>query len=101
MSKDSPTFDEKFSVALIELGIRSLLLGGVACNIYGSTRYSEDLDWWIDPAPGIESWVHSVLAACKQTQDHCEFIRLSDHSLICKYGPESDTPLIKEDILKV
>ena len=42
MSKDYPTLDEKLSLSLVKCRVRCLVLGGVACNIYGSTRMSED-----------------------------------------------------------
>ncbi len=98
MSKDYPTFDEKFSVALIELGIRALLLGGVACNIYGSTRYSEDVDWWIDPTKGIKAWIESVLHVCEHTKERWEIVRLRDHALL---GSQEAFQLNRDRLVKI
>jgi len=82
MSKDFPTFDEKFSIAILEEGVRALLLGGVACNIYGSSRASEDTDWWIDPTQGIQQWINTILVLCRRTTETCSIIRLKDRRIV-------------------
>ncbi|MBI4023931.1 MAG: hypothetical protein HY360_03060 [Verrucomicrobia bacterium] len=91
MSKDSPTFDEKLSLALLELNLRSLLLGGVACNTYGSTRYSEDVDWWLDPTRGLVAWADSVLDVCERTKESGRLVRLKDRSTLGTF-PTMTTP---------
>ena len=101
MSKDFPTFDEKFSIALCELRIRALLLGGVACNIYGSTRYSEDIDWWIGPTEGIDVWIELILKACLHTKEKYEVVRLRNRTVIGNYGSCQNGPEMKTALKKI
>lgn len=99
MSKDFQTFDEKFSVALTELNIRALLIGGVACNIYGSTRYSEDVDWWMDPTQGLSVWIDWLLSAKGKTQENSQIVRLRDRQTL-KF-PNQESSQDKTEILAV
>ncbi|MDD2706520.1 MAG: hypothetical protein PHV34_00810 [Verrucomicrobiae bacterium] len=72
-------FDENFSLALLALKFRALLLGGVACNIYGSTRYSQDVDWWLDPSGGVEAWTARLMEVCAFMKAAMDIVRLRGH----------------------
>ncbi len=69
-------FEERFSQALLQDGVRALMLGGTACNVYGSSRHSFDTDWWLDPAGGPEAWAERLLSVVKTTGETCEVSRI-------------------------
>lgn len=69
-------FEERFSQALLQDGVRSLMLGGTACNVYGSSRHSFDTDWWLDPVGGPEAWAERLLSVAKTTGATCEVSRI-------------------------
>ncbi len=101
MSKDYPTFDEKFSIAILEEGVRALLLGGVACNIYGSTRVSEDTDWWLDSTIGTDEWVRVLIKLCKRTGEACDVIRLNGLKKIADHPKDTTDPQFVSKIKEV
>ncbi len=79
MSKEFPTpgnFEERFSIELLKRDIRSLLLGGVACLTYGSTRFTKDTDWWLDSTMGIPAWVKRLMEVANGCEMPCEWTRL-------------------------
>jgi len=39
---------------------RVILLGGMAMLAHGSARFTRDVDIWLDPTEGIESWARSL-----------------------------------------
>ena len=91
MSKDSPTLDEKLSLSLIKCRVRCLVLGGVACNIYGSTRMSEDTDLWVDPTQGGTAWIQHLIMAAKHCNERCHLICLRNQSTLGNF-PEDFHP---------
>ncbi len=103
MSKDSPAFDEQLSIAFVECRIRCLVLGGVACNVYGSTRMSEDTDIWLDPTRGPEAWLHDLRRAIQHCGVPCQLVRLRDQSVVGDFHATNREPVFRvplRDILE-
>ena len=74
---DSPAnFQERFSQALLASEVRVLLLGGVACNVHGSSRHTLDVDYWLDPSGGPSAWAARLLAMVRTTGDPVEISQI-------------------------
>ncbi|MFZ4695514.1 MAG: hypothetical protein ACOYMV_10350 [Verrucomicrobiia bacterium] len=74
---DSPAnFQERFSQALLASEGRVLLLGGVACNVHGSSRHTLDVDYWLDPSGGPSAWAARLLAMVRTTGDPVEISQI-------------------------
>jgi len=100
MNKDFPTpqnFEERFSQELLKRSVRALLLGGVACITYGSTRYSQDTDWWIDSTPDVRSWIRIVMDVAIGCGDPCVWTRLLGRQKLGSYPQDagSDDMLLR------
>ncbi|MCC7519032.1 MAG: hypothetical protein IT578_07600 [Verrucomicrobiae bacterium] len=91
---DSPAnFQERLSQALIASGERVLLLGGVACNVHGSSRHTYDVDYWLDPAPEPSAWATKLLGVARAAEDAVEVSRIQGPRL-GKLPAESLKPLL-------
>ncbi len=45
---------------------RVILLGGIAMLSHGFARFTRDVDIWLDPAGGVESWTKSLSSAASR-----------------------------------
>ena len=92
MNKDFPApqnFEERFSQELLKRDIRALLLGGVACITYGSTRYSQDTDWWIDSTADVRSWMKRLMDVALGCAEPCVWTRLLGRQMLGTYPQDA------------